>query len=200
MANYKVVDAEQLDNDLTSVADAIREKSGTDDSLAFPEGFVSAVEGIIQNGEEVYQAPVSKIWYKPHTVVDGTWSYLDGPTFQNATELITYYDTVTGLHGAQKTFYGCIKLETIEMTKCTGFWLGNTGVVANTPALKKVTLGSIGVSVSRMDGGLRNGDFTVELYVDAETIADIAASVTNHIGSNWTIVYRNSTTGEVITE
>ena len=31
---------------LSSVADAIRERAGTTDALAFPEGFVSAVEDI----------------------------------------------------------------------------------------------------------------------------------------------------------
>lgn len=39
------------DTSLTAVADAIREKSGTDDSLAFPDGFVSAVEGIQAGGK-----------------------------------------------------------------------------------------------------------------------------------------------------
>lgn len=46
MANYKVVDADQLNADLTSVADAIRERGGTSDQMVFPEGFVSAVDGI----------------------------------------------------------------------------------------------------------------------------------------------------------
>lgn len=41
MANYKVADT-----DLTSVANAIRTKGGTSASLAFPAGFVSAVEAI----------------------------------------------------------------------------------------------------------------------------------------------------------
>lgn len=46
MPNYKVVDADKLDADLGSVADAIRKKGGTEDELAFPAGFKSAVEGI----------------------------------------------------------------------------------------------------------------------------------------------------------
>lgn len=46
MANYKKVDADQLNAGLTSVANAIRERAGTEDQLAFPDGFVSAVEGI----------------------------------------------------------------------------------------------------------------------------------------------------------
>lgn len=50
MANYKVVDAEQLDADLKTVADAIREKGGTTESLEFPLGMKSAVENIKSGG------------------------------------------------------------------------------------------------------------------------------------------------------
>lgn len=46
MANYKIVDADQLDADLESVADAIRAKGETTGALAFPNGFVSAISEI----------------------------------------------------------------------------------------------------------------------------------------------------------
>ena len=42
----KAVDATQLDGDLTSVANAIRQKGGTSAALSFPAGFVSAVQAI----------------------------------------------------------------------------------------------------------------------------------------------------------
>ncbi len=48
MANYVVSGA-----DLTAVADAIREKGGTDAGLAFPAGFVDAIGDIIGGGEYV---------------------------------------------------------------------------------------------------------------------------------------------------
>ena len=41
MANYLVTDTE-----LTSIADAIRSKAGTSTSMAFPDAFVSTIEGI----------------------------------------------------------------------------------------------------------------------------------------------------------
>jgi hypothetical protein len=50
MAVDKLVDSTQLDSDLTSVADAIRTKGGTNGSLAFPAGFVSAIEDIETGG------------------------------------------------------------------------------------------------------------------------------------------------------
>lgn len=46
MAVDKLVDSTQLDADLTSVANAIRTKGGTSSQLAFPNGFVSAVQAI----------------------------------------------------------------------------------------------------------------------------------------------------------
>ena len=50
MAVDKLVDSTQLDADLTSVANAIRTKGGTSADLAFPSGFVSAVEAIPSGG------------------------------------------------------------------------------------------------------------------------------------------------------
>ena len=46
MAVDKLVDSTQLNADLTSVANAIRTKGGTSAQMAFPNGFVSAVDAI----------------------------------------------------------------------------------------------------------------------------------------------------------
>lgn len=50
MAVDKLVDSTQLDADLTSVANAIRTKGGTSADLAFPAGFVSAIDAIPTGG------------------------------------------------------------------------------------------------------------------------------------------------------
>ena len=50
MAYDKVIDSAKLDADLTTVADAIRSKGGTSEALAFPAGFVSAIEEIEAGG------------------------------------------------------------------------------------------------------------------------------------------------------
>ena len=50
MANYKIVDTDQLEADLASVAESIRAKAGTSGKMAFPAGFKSAVEGIEKGG------------------------------------------------------------------------------------------------------------------------------------------------------
>lgn len=46
MADYVVVDKEQLEADLTIVADSIRSKGGTTEKLSFPQGMKNAVESI----------------------------------------------------------------------------------------------------------------------------------------------------------
>lgn len=51
MTKRTVVNPEMLDADLTTVADAIRGKTGTTEYLDFPEGFVSAVQSITGGGE-----------------------------------------------------------------------------------------------------------------------------------------------------
>ena len=62
MAYDKVVDSTVLNSGLTQIADAIREKTGTGGTLAFPSGFVSAIEGLSGGGatepyiEETYDA------------------------------------------------------------------------------------------------------------------------------------------------
>lgn len=45
----KLVNTEQLEVNLTSIADKIRIKAGSKDALAFPDGFVNAVNGIESN-------------------------------------------------------------------------------------------------------------------------------------------------------
>ena len=60
MAVDKLVDSTQLDADLTSVANAIRTKGGTSAPLAFPSGFVSAVNAI-PSGQPVNFGLISEI-------------------------------------------------------------------------------------------------------------------------------------------
>ena len=65
MAVDKLVDSTQLNADLTSVADAIRTKGGTSAQLAFPSGFVSAINAISTGGggEPVTEKQINFIDY-----------------------------------------------------------------------------------------------------------------------------------------
>ena len=52
MADYKVVDAEQLDSDLGTIANAIREQTGKRDDIPFPNGFASAPAELVEVGKK----------------------------------------------------------------------------------------------------------------------------------------------------
>ena len=67
MSADKLVDSTQLDTDLTSVANAIRTKGGTTASLAFPAGFVSAINAISGGGS-------SPTLVTKNITVNGTYS------------------------------------------------------------------------------------------------------------------------------
>ena len=54
MAYDKAVDSGVLDAGLKSIADAIRTKGGTSDVMAFPAGFVAAIEAIETGGTLKY--------------------------------------------------------------------------------------------------------------------------------------------------
>lgn len=60
MAIDKAIDSAQLNTDLTSIADAIREKAGLTDSFVFPEGFVEAITGIEAGGADIAQFGFTK--------------------------------------------------------------------------------------------------------------------------------------------
>lgn len=51
MAEYVVVDKEQLESDLTAIADSIRGKADTTESLAFPEGYIEVVDSLVSGTE-----------------------------------------------------------------------------------------------------------------------------------------------------
>ena len=53
MATFKAVNVDQLDTDLTNIASAIKSKSGFNESLEFPDGFIEAVNNIAVGDEEV---------------------------------------------------------------------------------------------------------------------------------------------------
>lgn len=57
MSADKLVDSTQLDSDLTSVANAIRAKSGGSSQLVFPGGFVSEIQAIPSGGNVPHEVP-----------------------------------------------------------------------------------------------------------------------------------------------
>lgn len=71
MAEYKVVDTEQLDIDLANIATAIKTKAGINESLVFPDEFIEAITSI-STGDEETQETIKKAkthdWMQEHNI------------------------------------------------------------------------------------------------------------------------------------
>lgn len=96
MPNYKVVDADALNADITSIANAIREKSGSSDSLIFPGGFVDAVSTISTGGGTTLSSSSCNIQYTATSTASFTLYYTDAT---GAAQTITTSagETISGL-------------------------------------------------------------------------------------------------------
>jgi hypothetical protein len=135
-------------------------------------------------------------------------------------ELNAYYgcenlESITALGMTSGTLaQNCKRLKSVnapKLTKPTQYFIRQQGNQYN--ALESVTIGSVGYPVTSLGGsnwryGGHAMTLTVTIYVDANTLADIPASVSDYAegsnayapsGSTVVVVYKNSTTGETIT-
>lgn len=55
MTDYRVIDAQQLEEELTTVADSIRKKTGGTEPLVWPEDFISG-------SQKVWDAAYDQFW------------------------------------------------------------------------------------------------------------------------------------------
>lgn len=132
MVINKIVNATQLDADLTDIADAIRAKGGTSAQLQFPSGFVDAVEAIETGGGGVTIDEVAERNFpdsitinadildyafayantKNVTIASGKKIYLRAFTY--STVETVYAPLLTAVNDADYAFSDCSKLHTIE--------------------------------------------------------------------------------------
>lgn len=102
MATYELVNADQLDSDLTAVGNAIRSKGGTSAKLSFPSGMVSAIDAISTGVELNFDvvpgltqpSTVSEnaIWVKTEKI--GAW-YFSGTQPEGMQEWDVWFPTGT---------------------------------------------------------------------------------------------------------
>lgn len=114
MALDKLVDSAQLDSDLASVANAIRTKGGTSASLAFPQGFVDAVDAIQTGGGGIENALLDGSVSGAYTNSEIT--SLRAQAFNGVTGLTSIsLPNVTSV-GAN-AFFNCTNIETLNLPK-----------------------------------------------------------------------------------
>ena len=117
----ELVDATQLDSDLTDIADAIRLKGGTSASLAFPSDFISAINAISGGGSDT----------RFKDLIDGTLSVINDSEITNIAAYAFYnnksltsvqFSECTQFYGRtpnERQFYGCSNLTTAIFPKLT---------------------------------------------------------------------------------
>lgn len=227
MAVDKLVDSTQLDSDLTSVANAIRAKSGGSGQLAFPAGFISEI-GNIPSGETVYTSSKGIQYVKNVVLPSNVTAFFASEMYRYCSYMesisapgivstdkapFTAVGGGTAYHNissvdfpnleviSYRLFQGLPKVKNIDLPKLKQITC--TGFTFRAVTGATLILGSIGHPVEKLSSGaLGGGGFTsVTVYVNASSIADIQSDVNGNQpwgGNVTTIVYRSSVTGEVL--
>lgn len=210
MSVDKLVDSTQLDADLTSVANAIRAKSGGSGQLAFPTDFVGEI-GNIPSGETLYFLPNGFGLYTENmeTPLSNTYGWAAG-AYQNAIHLKSFVakKAPASAYQYKDTFNGCTNLETCILERASGTPNGgNVTTWKNCKKLREVQLGSVGyaiaslAAVTNLFANCTQADLTITIYVNASDLASVPTNVSTKMpqgATNATIIYRSSTTGEVL--
>jgi hypothetical protein len=110
----------------------------------------------------------------------------------------------------QFAFFNCAKLRSIKFPRINAVQNYFIRQQAVSSVIEEIQLGSIGYPFTTLANNWNYGNnrtgCTITFYVDATTIAEAQTAITNwgqyggQNTSNCTLVFRNSTTGEVITE
>ena len=156
-------------------------------------------------GAEVYYSEMGQM-YTPHMVIPNGNMRYSRDHFQNAVNLVSFiqqYGT-PGSDSDYGLFRGCKALETVWVSRATF----GSYFFSMCSALKTITMGRVGLAVTSLSTGMWdytvNKVETITCYVNATTLAEIPTAVSGRIlpsaSPNATIIYRNSTTGEIISE
>lgn len=142
MALDKLVDSSQLNTDLTSIANAIRTKGGTSASLAFPQGFVDAIDAIETGGGYDVDSFVSN----PPVYPDGNVITLEATSIrqyafayiENGNKFKVFGPNVTYIN--QNAFRQCRMLEEAHFPALTSFHATNYIFTMPTSGTRSLTL------------------------------------------------------------
>lgn len=101
-------------------------------------------------------------------------------------------------------FQSCKKLKKVKIPDASGS--NNSFIVISSTAVEEIQIGSIGHAMTAIYGnafsGCTQSGLTITIYVNASSLADVPSNVKDRSpfgATNAEIVYRSSTTGEVLT-
>lgn len=149
------------------------------------------------------------VCYVPNMIIephDGIYNGSGfGSMYERATELETVeIPRIESNSSVASTFAYCSKLKRAIIPKITiygHYWFRSC------TSLEEVQLGSIGYPVTSIAVytfyQVTQSTLTITIYVNANSLSEIPTAITNnspHGATNATIIYRNSTTGNVISE
>lgn len=104
MAYDKAVDSAALDAGLTAIANAIREKAGSSDALAFPDAMAAAIAAIEGGGGNVAYGTVTPTTTGSCVTLDhnlgtiptvGVWCRVNSASISSTTEMVALYQPAT---------------------------------------------------------------------------------------------------------
>ena len=216
MAVDKLVDSAKLNAALNYEANKIITKGGGTAPLAFDleneKGFGDYVDAIPSGGGETIYFERHGIMYTENMVIPEKDS---GDTtihpryvreqFQAATHLKKYiqqYGTPS-LDSDYGLFRDCTALEEVWVARAT---FGSYSF-SLCPALKKITLGRVGLAVTSVQSGMFNNVYmthieTITVYVNASDLSGVPTAVKDRIvptnSHGAVITYRNYESGDVI--
>jgi hypothetical protein len=122
MAYDKVIDSEKLNQDLTSIADAIRTSGGTTKPLEFPQGFVKAVEPLVNKEDylaDVFNGDVSEL-------VNSKVATKLPADFQRENRNLIKVDMANATSVGSYCFYNCRSLVSLSLPSATS--VGGYGI------------------------------------------------------------------------
>lgn len=224
MAFDKVIDSQALEEKLTSVAHAIREKSGKTEEMTL-EQMPEEIRGIQGSAEIKFnktgQAYAELVATLPNDCLAiggnvGSSADAEFKNYPQRTKCFATYGVIEGYAPEVVATSGHYPftdannplLQKIVAPKCTRLKNGTAYYAYKVTDLTYVQLGSIGYPVTLIEStqgfsGCTNASLVIEIYVDAATLSAIPAEVAGNApwgATKATVIYRNSTTGEVITE
>lgn len=120
MPNYKLVDADQLEQDLTTIADTVRENTGGSNAIEFPQGYKTEINNI---GHDY----LAKVLNKQITKLINTKITGAVPAaFQQNNTKLTEVDLPEATSIGDYAFNGCLGLTKLNTPKITQ--LGNAAL------------------------------------------------------------------------